>query len=95
MEEYVYVGFGPWKETEWSKDFDRCLQYCHERWDNQAYGWYILKMTKDQHYAWNKERVLNIDACEIVWDDFHIAPSQKELEFKQNLIFSKPLKSHK
>ena len=52
-------------------------------------------MTKDQHYAWNKEKILNLDACEIVWDDFQIAPSQKELEFKQNLIFSKPLKSHK
>ena len=50
-------------------------------------------MTKEQLYILNKEHTYNIDQCEIVWDDFNIAPTEKQLEFRKSIIFVKPLKS--
>lgn len=92
METY-FVGIGPMEATTYSKDFDKCMERCRNRWGNNAYGWFILKMTKEQLYILNKEHTYNIDQCEIVWDDFNIAPTEKQLEFRKSIIFVKPLKS--
>lgn len=95
MDEMIYVGMGPWRSTTFSKDFDKCLENCYDKWQNNSLGWYILKMTKDQYSYYVHENYININECDIVWDEFHIAPTQNQIEFRKNIIFSKPLKSHK
>lgn len=90
--EMWYVGIGPFGETSCSKDFDKCLETCTERWSYNYYKWFILKMTKEQMNLLHTKHTFNIDECEIVWDDYNRAPTQKQLDFKKNLIFVKPLK---
>lgn len=88
----IYVGIGPWRSTTFSKEFEKCLENCYERWKNNSTGWYILKMNNEQYKEYITKNILKIDECVICWDDFNIAPTQKQIDFKNSLIFTKPLK---
>lgn len=91
MEDW-FVGMGPWGESTCSKDPQKCYEQCCDKWKYSSYGFYIVRMTNEQKYSWYKDHYFNIDECEVVWDENNVAPTQKQLDFRKNLIFVKPLK---
>lgn len=92
MNNFEYVGMGPWKESVVEHDFDTCMNNCKKRWSKNSFGWYIIKMPKDELSSWQTTKRFRIDKCEIVWDEMHKAPTQDKLSYWENTYTPKLLK---
>jgi len=87
-----YIGMGPLNATMEAKSLEKCLELCERLWHKSYYKWYIVRMDDTQRHEFNVTKKFKIDNVDIVWDDYHIAPTQRQMDFKENIIFVKPLK---
>ena len=90
-----YLVIKPWKPYMTYPTLEKAITVCNKANEESSFKSYIIELDEGAYEYWVKEHNYNLNKSPVVYDPFNIAKTQKEKEFYDNVIFTKPLKRQK
>ena len=87
-----YLVVKPYKPYILCQTIDKAKEICDGCNNESSLKSFVLEMDQANIDYYRKQKTYNLKTCRVVYDPFNCAPTEKEKNFYDNTIFTKPLK---